>query len=182
MSRYKEITTGWPDGCEGVYSNQIPTRKELKAMVNFGLWHKLGRIFHFTPLFIGQTIDWRCVPKALSDIVLTSPTPLNAKPAKAGRLGSRKKTRIRHELWSKQNGKCHYCQRQTVFSQWTVEHKTPLVRGGANRSENRVGACADCNNSKSELTELEYFSVMHDNKARRAMIRSIGISRLSPYA
>jgi hypothetical protein len=52
---------------------------------------------------------------------------------------------------------CYYCNR-TLTSQdmVTVDHKTPLSRGGLTTEENLVIACCECNSEKDNMTEEEY--------------------------
>lgn len=56
---------------------------------------------------------------------------------------------------------CHYCGRQMKATfgaphSKTVDHKTPLSRGGEDVASNRVMACWRCNNVKGSLTEAEF--------------------------
>lgn len=48
---------------------------------------------------------------------------------------------------------CMYCGSEEDI---TIEHKTPLIRGGAHSNENIGPACKPCNSSKQSLTEEEY--------------------------
>lgn len=53
---------------------------------------------------------------------------------------------------------CHYCRR--LFSESlkkTLDHKTPLSRGGLHELSNLTIACGPCNYSKSSKTESEFF-------------------------
>jgi 5-methylcytosine-specific restriction endonuclease McrA len=52
------------------------------------------------------------------------------------------------------NGHCAYCIRP--FDNLTVEHMTPLSRGGLHSVENVVPACASCNSRKSTKGLLEF--------------------------
>jgi len=51
---------------------------------------------------------------------------------------------------------CIYCLKPIPFSKDTLEHKTPLSRGGTNLYENLAIACQHCNNKKFTKTEEEY--------------------------
>lgn len=52
--------------------------------------------------------------------------------------------------------KCIYCLKPTKFGDDTLEHKTPLIRGGTNEYTNLGIACKFCNFSKHHKTEQEY--------------------------
>ena len=71
-------------------------------------------------------------------------------------------------------GKCWYCGRildgDRGKNEATVDHVTPISRGGSKkREENCVAACKDCNTEKSNMTLEEYrlFVVMSKNGAPR---------------
>ena len=58
-----------------------------------------------------------------------------------------------------QNGICFYCKGPYLLT-GHVDHKTPLVRGGANSASNVVIACAKCNLSKGTKTAEEFMSLL----------------------
>jgi hypothetical protein len=51
---------------------------------------------------------------------------------------------------------CYYCQREMREDQTTLDHMTPLARGGANTLENSCLACSMCNHLKGPLTAEEF--------------------------
>lgn len=51
-------------------------------------------------------------------------------------------------------GRCWYCETRPGI---TVDHLTPLTRGGEHGRENVVPACHRCNSSKNDRTPLEFF-------------------------
>lgn len=53
-----------------------------------------------------------------------------------------------------QGERCYYCTEKAML---TVDHKTPLTRGGSNYPDNLCMACQSCNSSKSDKTEDEYY-------------------------
>lgn len=73
-------------------------------------------------------------------------------PAKQGPKSKRQR------LYDEQKGICYYCKRLIQFSNWTIEHKQPLSKGGKRNKDNEVGACRTCNNAKGNLTEAQYLS------------------------
>ena len=55
----------------------------------------------------------------------------------------------------RQNDNCHYCY-ISLNNRGTVDHRTPLIRGGTNWPNNLCLACKPCNSSKGAKTELEF--------------------------
>lgn len=51
---------------------------------------------------------------------------------------------------------CYYCKEEVSEDRKTMEHKHPLVKGGAHSAHNLVMACLSCNSSKAGKTEQEY--------------------------
>jgi 5-methylcytosine-specific restriction endonuclease McrA len=51
---------------------------------------------------------------------------------------------------------CYLCNEPVVFGQDSVDHKTPLVRGGTNDVGNLDVAHRRCNSQKHAKTEMEY--------------------------
>ena len=48
----------------------------------------------------------------------------------------------------------------------TVDHRIPKVRGGSNALENLNTMCAPCNNTKGELTDVEFDAIMAVRKGQ----------------
>lgn len=140
-------------------SPALPTKAKIKAMIHSGDWETLGQIFQFVPVFMllpggSMVIDWRCVPEPMNEILY------HGKPSRPNLvIGPNKVVRMpthREMLYARQNGICHYCQQQTEFKQWSIDHVVPLCRGGKNHALNKVGACKTCNGQKGPLTEVEF--------------------------
>lgn len=73
---------------------------------------------------------------------------------------------------------CHYCFQPRAN---TIDHKTPLSRGGAKDKENTVPACITCNGDKGPLTEYEYLRLRGTHLLKPAvgfMLREIERNRL----
>ncbi|NKM04160.1 HNH endonuclease [Rhizobium leguminosarum] len=63
---------------------------------------------------------------------------------------------------------CFYCERPLNSRQvarrgdrnkgldYTIDHKTPVSRGGSNERSNRVPCCFRCNQVKGDLTDVEF--------------------------
>jgi 5-methylcytosine-specific restriction endonuclease McrA len=62
---------------------------------------------------------------------------------------------------SNQGWKCYYCEQPLAIEDATLDHLTPIIRGGLSDGSNLVVACGGCNLSKGDATEGEYrtFSV-----------------------
>ena len=69
----------------------------------------------------------------------------------------RRLARLRAELYARQGGICHYCERAMTLRTFTVqqsaleprdatvEHLVPRVLGGRDTPQNLVAACHECN-------------------------------------
>ena len=74
----------------------------------------------------------------------------NAGPSLAGVRG----VIADHQKWH-----CFYCRRKMteydgvthLDTDVTIDHKTPVSKGGTNNTENLVASCARCNNEKSDM-------------------------------
>lgn len=76
-----------------------------------------------------------------------SPQYIKKEREKARKL---KKTR-----WWKaklQEGICYHCGKNFAFQELTMDHLTPLVRGGKTGKNNVVTSCNKCNSQKSFKT------------------------------
>jgi hypothetical protein len=65
------------------------------------------------------------------------------------------------QMFANQAGKCHWCGCEIAAARGrpnsaTIEHLTPLSRGGSNKSHNLKAACASCNNRKADMTAEEF--------------------------
>ena len=59
---------------------------------------------------------------------------------------------------------CAYCLRhESVAGKMSIDHMTPLTRGGSNDPDNLVPACRSCNSSKHDKTVLEYLAYQAGN-------------------
>jgi len=56
----------------------------------------------------------------------------------------------------KSSEQCYYCGDFINADQKTIDHKTPLSRGGVHSKDNIVLACRSCNCKKQALTETEF--------------------------
>lgn len=68
------------------------------------------------------------------------------------------------ELFALQKGRCAYCRRKLNFncrSEWHVDHRKALTRGGEHHRRNAQICCAHCNQEKSANDEIEYARKRH---------------------
>ena len=56
----------------------------------------------------------------------------------------------RRAIWERHGGRCHLCKRRVPFEKMTLDHKTPLAKGGAHTDENLAPAHAGCNSEKRD--------------------------------
>lgn len=54
---------------------------------------------------------------------------------------------------------CYYCGAKIEGRNKTIDHKTPISRGGTNAIENLCVCCQSCNSKKHNKTEEEYRAV-----------------------
>ena len=66
--------------------------------------------------------------------------------------------------------KCRYCGATDAL---TLDHLTPLSRGGSNGYANLGLACHDCNNDKDNMTELEYMAELKRRAAPKPPVEVV---------
>jgi hypothetical protein len=59
---------------------------------------------------------------------------------------------------------CYYCKESTPLKFRTLEHKHPLNKGGLHSSSNITMACLQCNCSKRDMLESEYYEYLKIKK------------------
>ena len=64
--------------------------------------------------------------------------------------------RIKEELYKRQDGRCSYCRIPFELPYFDIDHKLPVVIGGADRINNLQLLCGPCNRRKGTLTEHEF--------------------------
>lgn len=100
--------------------------------------------------------------------IATKKAYLAANPARAQIWNARKNAKRRaliksavgsftpkqwEEIKARHNYRCIYCGHKRKL---TVDHRLPLVRGGAHGAENIVPACKSCNSSKNRRDDIEF--------------------------
>ena len=61
--------------------------------------------------------------------------------------------RFRQRIYWRDSGKCVYCDEDVAFADATMDHVTPLVHRGRNRSKENIAlSCLRCNQAKAQLT------------------------------
>jgi 5-methylcytosine-specific restriction endonuclease McrA len=66
---------------------------------------------------------------------------------------------LRQSPWWKRRiaiGRCHYCEKQFLPRELTMDHLVPLARGGRSNKGNLVPACKACNSSKKHSLAFEW--------------------------
>lgn len=69
-----------------------------------------------------------------------------------------KARQLRKTPWWKQklaSGICYYCENSFAKEDLTMDHKTPISRGGTTSKGNVVVACKTCNSNKKYYTPAE---------------------------
>ena len=67
---------------------------------------------------------------------------------------------------------CYYCGKK-IEKRKTIDHKTPVSRGGTNKLENLCICCQSCNSSKGNKTEAEYNKWRKQNEKNRNNIHKV---------
>lgn len=62
----------------------------------------------------------------------------------------------RKRLYASQKALCCYCQSETPFERFTLDHVLPKSKGGTYAQDNIVGACLDCNKEKGHTNSTTY--------------------------
>ena len=64
--------------------------------------------------------------------------------------------------WQSQlnSGYCYYCNQKFTAKELTMDHITPLARGGQSTKGNIVAACKGCNSKKQSMLPLEWHEYM----------------------
>lgn len=103
-----------------------------------------------------------------------TPPPIT-KPKRKKRMSTSKQVRGSRwlvVLYREQGGRCYYCgtamtwdrrQDSTDPKRATLEHMTPLVRGGPHAKQNCCAACSGCNVAKGKMTAEEFKERQHDH-------------------
>ena len=55
---------------------------------------------------------------------------------------------------------CSYCDAKITKKNFSVDHATPLSRGGDTDQYNIVYCCSDCNSAKGEMTDEEWLDLL----------------------
>jgi 5-methylcytosine-specific restriction endonuclease McrA len=60
--------------------------------------------------------------------------------------------------WSNRlaQGLCHYCRKNFLPDELTMDHIVPVIRGGKSSRGNLVPACKECNSRKKYLIPIEW--------------------------
>lgn len=76
----------------------------------------------------------------------------------------------RQRLWVAQDGKCHYCERETVLPKQgennkggliaTLDHIITQSNGGTDSLANMVVACYTCNNNRLDMDYHTFYTMM----------------------
>jgi len=73
-----------------------------------------------------------------------------------------KSKKRRNRIYKNRLHVCYYCEVPLTFEKATVDHLTPVSKGGTNDSMNLVLACRSCNMEKSDMTENKYWEFRCD--------------------
>ena len=71
------------------------------------------------------------------------------------------------QWWKNEKGKgiCHYCKQRFHPSELTMDHITPIVRGGRTTKNNVVACCKACNSQKGYHLPVEMRNEKNEGKS-----------------
>ena len=94
----------------------------------------------------GRSIDASRLLAVLEDAarggIAAAPLRKTGRAIRGGR-----RTRLR--MWRKDR-RCYYCKRELALAETTLDHRIPLAKGGADRPDNFVLSCRECNANKAD--------------------------------
>jgi 5-methylcytosine-specific restriction endonuclease McrA len=75
-------------------------------------------------------------------------------------------------------GLCDYCQGPLTEESWSLDHMTPVARGGASTGSNLLICCRSCNEAKGILTDREWMELYRviqgwPDVARQSILRRL---------
>lgn len=85
----------------------------------------------------------------------------------------------RLSIYRRDHGRCVYCESQAYL---TLDHLTPVAKGGTNKATNLVTACRACNLSKGTKSWREYAQEHPGAIGRIQRQRRRSIKHLRPVA
>jgi 5-methylcytosine-specific restriction endonuclease McrA len=83
--------------------------------------------------------------------------PEHTDPARIKKEREKARKFRKTQAWLDQinRGVCHYCGKKFKPAELTLDHVTPLARGGASTPGNMVAACRQCNQEKQLSTPVD---------------------------
>ena len=73
-------------------------------------------------------------------------------------IPSKKKGRIKRELFKRQKGRCEGCKAHFGINDFTIDHILPASFGGTNMQINLQLLCYPCNSIKGSGTMTQFFN------------------------
>ena len=82
------------------------------------------------------------------------------------------RTMRKSQWWKNQTGqgKCYYCEKSFHPKELTLDHITPIIRGGKTTKGNVVPCCKECNSNKKYMLPVEWQSYLEDLKKKSSEI------------
>lgn len=77
-------------------------------------------------------------------------------------LGIPKKKR--EGIFYRDQGRCHYCEREISLKTFHIDHKIPRHHNGSHENENLVAACKDCNLKKGTKNYEDFYLSRQKNR------------------
>jgi 5-methylcytosine-specific restriction endonuclease McrA len=70
------------------------------------------------------------------------------------------------EALTEQKGRCKYCKAPLTAANATADHVRPVSRRGRTTRENIVAACRHCNQTKGDMHDARFTSLIYRSRAK----------------
>jgi hypothetical protein len=91
------------------------------------------------------------------------------------RIRARSNYKARKSIVKRTSNICYYCGKPLTIREKTIDHRTPLSRGGEDTYSNLVVACSKCNAEKDCMTEAEYADYLLDKNSHVECINKVQV-------
>lgn len=71
---------------------------------------------------------------------------------------------LRRSVYEQDGRRCRFCHVSLRFRDMTLDHLTPVSRGGKSTIDNLACACSACNHAKANMTEEEFLIALASEK------------------
>lgn len=73
------------------------------------------------------------------------------------------KTKLKRYIYERDRHYCHFCEKELLLKQASMDHYLPKSKGGPSSFYNVVLSCKSCNKYKRDQVPIDYKEVIIDN-------------------